>query len=78
MLDIKVTAGQTVSAGTVLLILEAMKMENEIVAPTAVYRNRRQHLKGRVGQFRRSAVGFGIMIHVPDLNTHWDVSLWQN
>ncbi len=33
ILDIKVTEGQTIKAGDVILILEAMKMENEIVAP---------------------------------------------
>ncbi|SHJ63023.1 Biotin carboxyl carrier protein [Dethiosulfatibacter aminovorans DSM 17477] len=33
ILDIKVTEGQAVKAGDILLILEAMKMENEIVAP---------------------------------------------
>lgn len=33
ILDTKVTAGSAVKAGDVLLILEAMKMENEIVAP---------------------------------------------
>jgi biotin carboxyl carrier protein len=33
ILDIKVSAGQKVTKGTVLLILEAMKMENEIMAP---------------------------------------------
>lgn len=33
ILDIKVNVGDTVKAGQVLLILEAMKMENEIVAP---------------------------------------------
>jgi biotin carboxyl carrier protein len=33
ILDIKVTEGQEVKAGDILLILEAMKMENEIVAP---------------------------------------------
>ncbi len=32
VLDIKVAAGDTVKNGDVLLILEAMKMENEIVA----------------------------------------------
>lgn len=32
--DVKVSAGQAVKAGDVLLILEAMKMENEIVAPS--------------------------------------------
>ena len=31
--DIKVTEGQAVKAGDVLVILEAMKMENEIMAP---------------------------------------------
>ena len=34
VLDIKVKAGDTVSTGDSLLILEAMKMENEIVAPS--------------------------------------------
>lgn len=33
ILDIKVSAGASVKAGDVLCILEAMKMENEIVAP---------------------------------------------
>ena len=33
ILDIKVSEGQSVKAGDVILILEAMKMENEIVAP---------------------------------------------
>ena len=33
VLDIKVTEGQPVNKGDVLVILEAMKMENEIVAP---------------------------------------------
>jgi biotin carboxyl carrier protein len=33
ILDIKVQEGDTVSSGQVLLILEAMKMENEIMAP---------------------------------------------
>lgn len=33
ILDIKVSEGQTVKSGQLLLILEAMKMENEIVAP---------------------------------------------
>lgn len=33
ILDVKVKAGDTVKAGDVLLILEAMKMENEIMAP---------------------------------------------
>jgi len=33
ILDIKVNPGDTVKKGQVLLILEAMKMENEIMAP---------------------------------------------
>ena len=33
ILDIKVKPGDQVSRGDVLLILEAMKMENEIVCP---------------------------------------------
>ena len=33
ILDVKVAAGDKVSRGQVLMILEAMKMENEIVAP---------------------------------------------
>ncbi len=34
ILDVKVSAGDAVSAGQVLCILEAMKMENEIVSPS--------------------------------------------
>ena len=33
ILKVNVTQGQTVKAGTVLVVLEAMKMENEIMAP---------------------------------------------
>lgn len=33
ILDVQVKAGQSVKAGDILCILEAMKMENEIVAP---------------------------------------------
>ena len=33
ILDVKVTVGAQVKRGDVLVILEAMKMENEIVAP---------------------------------------------
>ena len=35
ILDVKVAAGQTVKQGDCLVILEAMKMENEIPAPCA-------------------------------------------
>lgn len=34
ILSVKVSAGQTVKKGEVVMILEAMKMENEIVAPS--------------------------------------------
>ncbi|MBR2592076.1 MAG: acetyl-CoA carboxylase biotin carboxyl carrier protein subunit, partial [Oscillospiraceae bacterium] len=35
ILDVRVSAGQSVKEGDILFILEAMKMENEIVAPRA-------------------------------------------
>lgn len=35
ILDVKVSNGTAVNSGDVLCILEAMKMENEIVAPSA-------------------------------------------
>lgn len=34
IIDIKTSVGQTVASGDVLIILEAMKMENNIVAPS--------------------------------------------
>ena len=33
ILDVKVSNGQTVKKGDVLIVLEAMKMENEIMSP---------------------------------------------
>ena len=33
VLDVKVAVGQAVKAGQVLVIIEAMKMENEVAAP---------------------------------------------
>ena len=35
ILDVRVSANQAVKEGDILFILEAMKMENEIVAPRA-------------------------------------------
>ena len=35
VLDVKVSPGQQVAEGDLLVILEAMKMENEIMAPQA-------------------------------------------
>ncbi len=33
ILDVKVSVGQNVTKGTIVAVLEAMKMENEIFAP---------------------------------------------
>ncbi|MBR1841830.1 MAG: biotin/lipoyl-binding protein [Oscillospiraceae bacterium] len=33
IVDVKVSAGQAVKSGDVLVVLEAMKMENEVMAP---------------------------------------------
>ena len=35
ILKVNVSAGQTVKEGEILVVLEAMKMENEILAPKA-------------------------------------------
>ena len=35
ILDVKASVGDTVTEGQVLMVLEAMKMENDIVAPKA-------------------------------------------
>ena len=35
ILDVRVANGQAVQSGDILMILEAMKMENEIIAPCA-------------------------------------------
>lgn len=47
ILDIKVTNGQKVSKGETLLILEAMKMENEIVSPRDAVINTIEVSKGQ-------------------------------
>ena len=54
ILSIAVKAGDSVKAGQVLLILEAMKMENEIVAP-------------RDGTVSRVAVNKGASVNTGDL-----------
>ena len=54
ILDIKVSAGQSVKAGDILCILEAMKMENEI----------NSHKTGRVGMI---AVKTGDAVNTGDV-----------
>ena len=56
ILDVKSAAGSSVKAGDVLVILEAMKMENEIVAPQdgtvasiTVKKGRQRELRRRAG-----------------------------
>ncbi len=54
VLEVRVVEGEQVEAGQVLLVLEAMKMENEVVAPCA----------GRVAGIRVEA---GTVVNVGDL-----------
>jgi len=54
VLNILVKIGQTVSCGDVLLILEAMKMENEVTAPVA-------------GTIKEILVGKGASVNAGDL-----------
>ena len=55
ILDVKVKAGDSVKAGDTLLILEAMKMENEISAPQDGTIASVQCAQGRRCQLRRPA-----------------------
>ena len=52
ILDVKVQAGASVKAGDVLVILEAMKMENEIAGSPGWHRGFRQREQGRHRQLR--------------------------
>jgi len=54
VLNIMVKIGQTVNFGDVLLILEAMKMENEVTAPVA-------------GTIKEILVGKGVSVNTGDL-----------
>ena len=56
ILDVKVKAGDSVKAGDTLLILEAMKMENEISAPQDGTIASVNVAQGRCRQLRRSAL----------------------
>ena len=50
ILAVNVTSGSAVKKGDVLMILEAMKMENEIMAPCGRHRHLRvRHQRGRRG-----------------------------
>jgi glutaconyl-CoA/methylmalonyl-CoA decarboxylase subunit gamma len=51
VLEVRVTEGQTVSAGDILLVLEAMKMRNELTAPVA---GRVQGIQARAGETARA------------------------
>ncbi len=54
IIEVHVTAGQEVKAGDVLLVLEAMKMQNEITAP-------------RDGQIKEIKVAKGASVNTGDL-----------
>lgn len=54
VMDVRVTDGQHVEAGDILIILEAMKMENEILAPGA-------------GTVASVAIGKGATVNAGDL-----------
>lgn len=56
ILDVKVSNGQAVKKGDVLFVLEAMKMENEILGAGGWDRIRRERAEGRFRQHRRDAV----------------------
>lgn len=56
ILAVNVSAGQAVKKGEVLMILEAMKMENEIMCPPGRCCRFRPHLQGQRGGIRRAAV----------------------
>lgn len=62
VLKIPVSAGQSVKRGDILLILEAMKMENEIFAPARRCCNLRRRVSRRNGRFGQSAYVFKIII----------------
>lgn len=55
ILDVKVKEGQSVKRGDVMFILEAMKMENEIMAP-------RDGVVAQIGVSKGSAVNTGDML----------------
>ena len=61
ILDVRVKPGDSVKAGDTLLILEAMKMENEISAPQDGTVASVNVSKGRYGQLRRFAVQHELM-----------------
>ncbi|MBO4991670.1 MAG: biotin/lipoyl-binding protein, partial [Firmicutes bacterium] len=55
IMDVRCQAGQKVKSGNILFILEAMKMENEIVAP-------RDGVIGAVGVTKGSTVDTGSVL----------------